>query len=57
MIVMPKVGEIKIAEINISFDGKENIETIAWGRTGEDNIFIGAVGENDYSIFSKIFRK
>ena len=29
---------------------------MAWGRIGEDTLFIGTVGEKDYSIFQKYLK-
>ena len=50
---MPKIGETKTGNIEINFGGKGNIQAVACGRSDEDTIFLGAVGDKDYIIFQK----
>ena len=52
---MPEIGSTKIGNIEISLGGKGNIEAVACARAGEETIFLGAVGNNDYGNLLKHF--
>ena len=52
---MPEIGSTKIGNIEIGLGGKGNIEAVACARTGEETIFLGAVGDNDYANLLKHF--
>lgn len=52
---IPEIGSTKIGNIEISLGGKGNIEAVACARAGEETIFLGAVGSNDYANLLKHF--